>query len=136
LQLNWETPWLPIGKIDWLEISEIDTKRPRADWHKIYEYHMKSSQGGETVKIGDETAASRARYYNTFEVETSCVAKFTINLHPTMIDFSQPVRVIVNGKEVFNRKVFLNKEFMATIFGENADRSLVWGNKILVELEK
>lgn len=136
-QLNWETPWSPIGKIDWLEISEINTKRTRADWHKIYEYQKKSSQGVETIKIGDETAASRARYYNnTFEVETSCVAKFTINLHPTMIDFSQPVRVLVNGKKVFDQKVFLDKEFMAKVFNNNADRSLVWGNRITVEVER
>lgn len=136
-RLNWETPWSPIGKIDWLEITEIDIKRPRAVWHKIYEYQKKSSQGVEIVKIGDATAAARAEYHdNTFEVETSCVASFTINLHPAMVDFSQPVRIRVNGKEVFDRKISFDKEFMAKIFTESSDRSLVWGNKILLEAEK
>jgi pimeloyl-ACP methyl ester carboxylesterase len=136
-RLNWETPWSPIGKIDWMEITEIDTKRPRADWHKIYQYQKKSSQGAEAVKIGDETAAARAEFYNNiFEVETSCVTELTINLHPTMIDFSQPVKVIVNGKEVFNRKVLFDKELMAKVFNNTSDRSLVWANKIIVEVEK
>lgn len=136
-QLNWETAWSPIGKIDWLEISEIDTKRPRAGWHKIYEYQKKSQNGVEIVKTGDETAAARARYYNNvFEIETSRVAKFTVNLHPTMIDFTQPVKIIVNGNEVFKQRVALDKEFMAKVFAANADRSLVWANKILLEVEK
>lgn len=136
-RLNWETPWSPIGKIDWLEITEIDTKRPRAGWHRIYEYQKKSSQGAEIVKIGDRTAAARAEFYNNiFEVETSCVARLTINLHPTMIDFSQPVKVIVNGKEVFDQKILPDKDFMAKVFAENADRSLVWANRISIEIEK
>lgn len=136
-RLNWETPWEPIGKIDWLEISQLDLKRKRADWHKIYEYPYKSSEGDETVKIGDESGAVEARYFNnTFEVKTSCVAKFTLNLHPTMIDFSQPVKVIINGKEVFNQKVSFDKEFIAKNFNENTDRALLWANKITIEVEK
>jgi pimeloyl-ACP methyl ester carboxylesterase len=136
-QLNWETAWSPIGKIDWLEISEIDTKRARAAWHKIYEYQKKSSTGIETVKTGDGTAAARARYHNNvFEIETSCVAKLTVNLHPTMIDFAQPVKIIVNGKEAFKQKVSFDKEFMAKVFAASADRTLVWANKILLEVEK
>jgi hypothetical protein len=136
-RLNWETPWSPIGKIDWLEISEIDTKRPRADWHKIYEYEKRGSKGAEIVKIGDQTAAARAVYHNNiFEIETSCVARLTINLHSAMIDFSQPVKIVVNGKEVFNQKVFLNKDLMAKVFAETGDRSLVWGNRIGIAAEK
>ncbi|MBX7173617.1 MAG: hypothetical protein K1X72_21795 [Pyrinomonadaceae bacterium] len=135
-KLNWETSWEPIGQIDWLEISQIDLKRKRADWHKVYEYPYKSSEGNETVKIGDESAAIEARYFNhTFEVQTSCVAKFTLNLHPAMIDFSQPVKVIVNGKEVFNQKVSSDKEFIAKNFAENFDRSLLWANKIVITVE-
>jgi hypothetical protein len=136
-RLNWETPWSPIGKIDWLEISEIDLKRSRAAWHKIYQYQKRSSEGVEIVKIGDGTAAARAEYHNnTFEIETSCVAQLTINLHPAMIDFSQPVKIIFNGKEVFNQKVAPDKNLMAKVFDESADRSLIWANKVSVEVEK
>jgi hypothetical protein len=137
-RLNWETPWSPIGKIDWLEISEIDTKRSRAAWHRIYEYQKRSlREVAETIKIGNDTAAVRAEYYdNTFEIETSCVAKFTLNLHPAMIDVRQPVKVVVNGKEVFNQRVSPDKDFMAKVFSENSDRSLIWANRISIEVEK
>ena len=136
-ELNWETSWEPIGKIDWLEVSEIDKKRPRANWHKIHVWTKRSSEGEEKIVSGDESAAVQAKYYNnTFKIKTSCVAKFTLNLHPTMIDFDQPVKVIVNDKEAFNQKVSLDKNFMAKTFKENSDRSLVWGNKNLIEVEK
>ena len=136
-ELNWETSWEAIGKIDWLEISEVDLKRPRPDWHKIHVWTKRSSEGDEKIVSGDESAAIQAKYYNnTFEIKTSCVAKFTLNLHPTIIDFNQPVKVNVNGKEVFNQKVSLDKDFMAKTFIENSDRSLLWVNKILIEVEK
>jgi len=53
-----------------------------------------------------------------------------------MVDFSQPVRIIVNGKEVFNQKNSLDKEFMWKIYAENYDRSLLWANKVIVEVSK
>ena len=136
-RLNWTTTWAPIGKIDWLEISEIDKSRPGEDWHKIYEYPLNSSKGIETIKIGDDSAAVNARFYNnTFEINASRVARLTVNLHPVMVDFSQPVRIIVNGKEVFNQKISLDKEFMWKTYAENYDRSLLWANKVIVEVSK
>jgi len=40
---------------------------------------------------------------NRFVVETKNVKEFSIWLHPEMIDFSQPVRVSVNGKETVHQ---------------------------------
>ncbi len=46
------------------------------------------------------------------------------------------IKVFVNGKEVFKQKVSFDKEVMAKTFKENADRALLWANKITIEVEK
>ena len=96
-----------------------------------YVYYFDVEDGKPT---GD---GARAEFHNNiFKVDTSCVAKLTINLHPTMIDFSQPVKIIFNGKEVFNQKVSPDKSLTAKVFADSADRSLVWASGISIEVER
>src|SRR5690606_9899506 len=42
---------------------------------------------------------------NTFAVTTQNVKKFTVWLHPKMVDITSPVTIIVNGKTQFSAKV-------------------------------
>jgi len=42
---------------------------------------------------------------NRFEVTTQNIHRFALWLHPKMVDFAKPIRVTVNGKEVFNERV-------------------------------
>ncbi|MFT3743398.1 MAG: hypothetical protein QM785_03790 [Pyrinomonadaceae bacterium] len=136
-ELFWETSWEPIGKVDWIEIAQVDKTRTRTDWHKTYEYPLKSREGVETITIGDESGAVKARYAaNTFDIQTSCIAKLSLNLHPAMVDLSQPVKVIVNGQIVFDQAVGYDKQKIAASYIANRDRTLVWANTITVDVPK
>ncbi|MCX7835877.1 MAG: PDZ domain-containing protein, partial [bacterium] len=47
-QLYWECSDVKWGRIDWLQITELDTLAPKADWHKEYNLKLKDTR----VSIG------------------------------------------------------------------------------------
>jgi poly(3-hydroxybutyrate) depolymerase len=78
--------------------------------------HRKSKRPGaaiEAINRGD----------NTILVTTQNVAKFTVWLHPRMIDEKKPVTIIVNGKTRFTERV---KPSLATAL-ESYERRGDWG---------
>jgi hypothetical protein len=70
---------------------------------------------------------------NVFNVETSLVSEITIYIHPGMVNLDLPVRVYVNGEELFNDYVEIDRQFMTENFIENRDRSALWVNRIIIE---
>ncbi len=71
---------------------------------------------------------------NSFFVETSRVASLSIYIHPRMVQLDQPVKIIVNGKELFNGILQPDAEFMLDEFRHDHDRQLLWAGKIDVTL--
>jgi C-terminal processing protease CtpA/Prc len=58
------------------------------------------------------SGAVQARYYaNIFELETSRVGAVKLYISPEMVNVDIPVRVIINGEEVFNDMVEYDKQF-------------------------
>jgi hypothetical protein len=47
-----------------------------------------------------------------------------------MVDFSRPVTVMVNGKQVYSHTTGYNKAFMLANFTKEFDRKAVWANYI------
>ena len=79
------------------------------------EHRVVERQGAaiEAVNHGD----------NTIDVTTRNVARFTVWLHPRMIDVAKPVTILVNGKQRFSGKV---KPSLATAL-ESYLRRNDWG---------
>ena len=71
---------------------------------------------------------------NTFHIETSRIKSFSIYIHPAMVQLSQPVVIIVNGKEVYNKKVEMNKDFLLKNYNQHKDKALLYVDKIDIEL--
>ncbi len=99
-----ETPhhrWVSIlevgdGRIDF---DQVKRTGPGPKWKEPLEDFNK--QGFELVKkpIGAGLVDARYQGDNRFEVATENVKKFSLWLHPKMVDFAKPVTVIVNGKQ-------------------------------------
>ncbi len=47
-----------------------------------------------------------------------------------MVNLRNPIKVYVNGKLKFNKKVNFDQDFMLKDFMKNLDRKQVWINKI------
>ena len=71
---------------------------------------------------------------NQFDIETSRVREFAIYLHPDMVNFKNPVSVTINGKEVFNDIVNIDRDFLITNFQNNRDRSALWTKRLVFEV--
>ena len=121
---------------------KLDTLVRKADWHKTLnfkisewlEYDENDSLVTENVdkeafdfprKSGKIIAEYRD---NTFQIKTSRIRSFQINISPEMVNLKKKVKVYVNGKRCFDRRIKYDQVFMLQNFEENKDRKQVWVN--------
>jgi len=82
------------------------------------------------------SGAVKATYYgNHFNIETSLVSELIIYIHPKMVNLDIPVVVEINGKEVLNEIVKIDRDFMIDNFLENLDRKALWVNRIVLDVD-
>jgi predicted esterase len=81
------------------------------------------------------SGAVKAKYWgNHFEIDTSRIDELAIYIHPDMVNLRNPVTVRINGKEVFNDIITIDREFMVKNFLKNFDRKALWVNRIILKL--
>jgi len=67
---------------------------------------------------------------NRLKVTTTNVSRFTLWLHPTMVDFGKPIQVTVNGKPRFDARVAPSLATALESFERRRDWGLVYPAKI------
>jgi hypothetical protein len=72
---------------------------------------------------------------NTFTILKNDYKTFKAGLNDSMIDFDKPVKVIVNGKVVFNKKVIRKIEDIYNSIEKRGDSSLIFSAFITVSTE-
>jgi hypothetical protein len=75
-----------------------------------------------------------ARDANTITAVTRGVSAFTLLLSPDQFDFSKPVRVIANGKTVFEKKVETDLRTLMKWAAVDNDRTMLFGAEIHVDV--
>jgi hypothetical protein len=122
--------------IDWLHIK-TNTERKPENWHYSSEINIiRNEKEIDSIKYGQKTAQVKANYFNNiYDLKTSLVDEVVLYISPTMIDINKPVKVILNGKEVYNQKIGFDKNFMIDNFIEKFDRKQVWINEIKLIVE-
>jgi len=89
----------------------------------------------DAIVYSEPSGAVQARYFgNEFALETSRVRKLAIYLHPLMVNFENPVKVIINDKVMFDDNIEVDREFMIDNFLRNRDRTALWAKKLEFEL--
>jgi hypothetical protein len=73
---------------------------------------------------------------NTVRAATKGVAAFTLLLSPGKFDFSQPVKVIANGREVFNARVERSVKTLMKWAAQDNDRTMLYAAEITVKLTR
>ena len=144
--LYWECDDVKYGRCDWISIEQLDTIAEKKKWQTEINFPATHwINNNDTSKVLNTvimafnfprlSGAVKASYKNNrFDIETSRVKKVFIFLSPEMIDFSKNVTVLVNGKEVFNRKMNYDKDSLLSSFKESFDRKAIWVNRIFLQL--
>lgn len=147
-EISWETDDTRYGRMDWLDILELDTLTQRAEWHRNFnfgihkwlEYDDKKELVTKDVErmafdFPRRSGTVNAKFDNNiFSIKTSCVKAFRIYISPEMINMKQPVSIYVNGERVFREKIKYDDEFMMSSFEQNKDRTQLWVNYIDIRL--
>ncbi|HEX3646452.1 MAG TPA: PDZ domain-containing protein [Vicinamibacterales bacterium] len=77
-----------------------------------------------------------ARAGNAITATTRGVAAFTLLLSPDQFDFGKPVKVIANGKTMFDGKVEKNLRTLLKYAAADNDRTMLFGAELHVDLAR
>ena len=87
----------------------------------------------EAFQYNKKSGAVKAKYFgNEFDITTSRISEICLYISPLMVNIDIPIVVILNGNEVFHKKIDFNKKFMLDNFTRNKDRKAIWINKIVL----
>jgi hypothetical protein len=73
---------------------------------------------------------------NTVEATTRGVAAFTLLLSPDQFDFSQPVKVVANGRTVFEGAVQKDLATLLKWAAQDNDRTMLFGTELHISLAR
>ncbi len=74
------------------------------------------------------------QFVNTVLVTTRNVARFTVWLHPHMVDVSQPVTIVVDGKVRFQGRIAPSLATALESHERRFDWGLIYPMKVVVDL--
>ena len=94
--------------------------------------HPLPTDAPEDRKVQSERA--EVKKGNTLAITAENAKRLTLYLHPKMVDFSVPVKVVVNGHTVFEKKVEPDLATMLELVREFDDRGRVFWAKLNVDV--
>jgi predicted esterase len=142
--LTWETADTINNRAHWLIIDQLGSTSGEStdlsDANIMSTTDEFSSQRGRSVALFIRPQQSGrvdlVRNGNAIEAKTLGVSAFTLLLSPEMIDFDQPVKVVANGKEVFNGRVQRKIETLLKWAARDNDRTMLYGAELQIRLKQ
>jgi len=95
--------------------------------NQLFRLFLRSKQHGRIDLV---------RSGNTIEATTTGVAAFTLLLSPDKIDFDQPIKVIANGRTVFEGRVERNLKTLLTWAARDNDRTMLYGAELKIKVSR
>jgi hypothetical protein len=134
-KLTWQTADLSHNRAHWLVIDQFgaapgeakdmtDVNRP-GDKDEVLFNRLKTTGRVDLQRTGNSVQAS-----------TEGVTAFTLLLSPDKFDFNQPVKVVANGREVFNGRVKQNVATLLKWAARDNDRTMLYGAELKIKLTK
>ena len=133
-RISWETDRTDRGnRFRWLVIDRLGQRasdRPLPDVNRFA-----AGSGREVSLFARSRLSGRVdvvRKGNTFEAETRGVTSFTLLLSPDVVDFSRPVRVVVNGRDVHEAKAEKSVRTLVAWAARDNDRTMLYGAELKI----
>jgi len=141
--LTWETADLSLNRAHWLVIDKFGAQAADAkempDANVINSFAM-ARFAATTSSLFDRSKASGrvdlVRKGNTVEATTRGVSAFTLLLSPDKFDFTKPVKVIANGRTVFDGRVEKNLETLLKWAAHDNDRTMLYAAELKINLNR
>ncbi|AZA83127.1 hypothetical protein C1637_19720 [Chryseobacterium lactis] len=147
-KISWEFDDDRYGNVDWISNIKLDTLSKNINERKelnfkINKWLVYDENDSLMVKDVDKNAFDfprksgkiKAEYdRNVFHIETSDIKSFSINISPEAVDLKEKVKVYVNGKLYFDKKIKYDQDFLLKNFYNTQDREQVWVNYIEVKI--
>jgi hypothetical protein len=133
-RLTWETADLAHNRAHWLIIDELGSKS--GDAAALPDLNV-MDDSGPNVLFERPKAPGRVdlvRTGNTIQASTNGVASFTLLLSPEKFDFSQPIKVVANGKTVFEGRVTLDLKTLLKWAARDNDRTMLYAAELKIKL--
>ena len=134
------------NRAHWLILDEFGTAQGEAkDLPDVND--VNASETALTAIMGDtrgelftgrsqtEGRVDLVRTGNTVQATTKGVTAFTLLLSPDAFDFSQPIKVVANGREVFNARVERNIKTLLKWAARDNDRTMLYAAEIQIKLK-
>jgi len=131
--LTWETANLEHNRAHWLVIDQLgvqpDDARSLPDLNV-----MQSSPLFSRPKRSGRVDLTRNG--NTIQATTQGVSGFTLLLSPDKFAFSQPIKVVANGRNVFEGRVARDLTTLLKWAARDNDRTMLYGAEVKVKLAR
>jgi hypothetical protein len=139
-KLSWQAADQDHNRAHWLVIDQYGPARgesPLPDINtisstagQIYDY----TRGPMFPVQKPSGRVDLVRNGNVVEAKTVGVTAFTLLVSPDAFDLSQPVKVIANGKEVFNARVQKDLKTLLKWAARDNDRTMLYGAEVKIKL--
>ena len=127
-RLSWETERTDrYNRVDWLLITGLGKTSS--------DQSLDDVNPGVFARTRPSGRVDVVRTGNTFEARTRGVKRFTLLLSPDVIDFAQPVKVIVNGRPTFHGMVTKDRGTLRKWADRDNDRNVLYGAELDVEVK-
>jgi hypothetical protein len=141
-RLTWQAADGSYNRAHWLVIDELGNVRGEArdlpDVNRVDPSETDMVQAGDRMFGSLETAGrvDLHRSGNTVEAATMGVAAFTLLLSPDVFDFSQPIKVVANSREVFNAHVEPSVHTLMKWAARDNDRTMLYAAELKISLKR
>ena len=135
-RLSWETD-LSVGtnRAHWLVIDALAKVKPgAASLPDVNDYVTPLGEGRIFTHYAPSGRVDLVRDGNTVKAATRGVQQFTLLLSPDAFDFSQPIKVIADGRTVFDGRVTRSAATLLKWAARDNDRTMLFGAELKVTL--
>jgi poly(3-hydroxybutyrate) depolymerase len=133
-QVTWETASLDHNRAHWLVIDQLGSRPGEAT--SMIDLNMMPDP--DPVPLFERPKkpgrVDLVRSGNTVLATTRGVASFTLLLSPDKFDFNQPIKVVANGRTVFEGRVERNLRTLMKWAARDNDRTMLYGAELKIKL--
>jgi poly(3-hydroxybutyrate) depolymerase len=126
--ITWETERTDrYNRFRWLVIDALGHRASDATLADVNLFDANGSRHPLYPRDHESGRVDVTRHGNAFEAKTRGVRQFTLLLSPDVVDFAQPVKVVVNGRAVFDGMVKKDAATLLQWAARDDDRTMLYG---------
>lgn len=140
-RLSWQAADAAHGRAHWLVIDQFGSapgeaaNLPDLNLVELSETDLLEQTGRRLFATRPGGRVDLARSGNSIEATTRGVEAFTLLLSPDQFDFSQPIRVVANGREVFQGRVERSPATLLKWAALDNDRTMLFAAELKINLK-